>query len=68
MSKVESVTQVNEVNRISVGTEFRGKLISSCDIRIDGYFEGDLNTTGKLVIGESGKLICNVISRSCDIW
>ncbi|HON54683.1 MAG TPA: polymer-forming cytoskeletal protein [Bacteroidales bacterium] len=68
MSKVESVTQVNEVNRISVGTEFRGKLISSCDIRIDGYFEGDLNTTGKLVIGESGKLIGNVISRSCDIW
>jgi len=68
MSKVESVTQVNEVNRISGGTEFRGVLSSSCDIRIDGFFEGKLNTTGKLVIGESGKLIGDVVSKSCDIW
>ncbi|MEA5006352.1 MAG: polymer-forming cytoskeletal protein [Rikenellaceae bacterium] len=68
MSKVESVPQVNEVNRISSGTEFRGILTSSCDIRIDGYFEGELSTAGKLVIGESGQLIGDVICRSCDIW
>jgi len=68
MSKIETVPQVNEVNRISGGTEFRGVLTSSCDIRIDGFFEGKLTTSGKLVIGESGKLIGDVISKSCDIW
>ena len=68
MSKVESVVQVNEVNRISGGTEFRGALTSTCDIRIDGFFEGKLNTTGKLVIGESSKLVGDVIGKSCDIW
>jgi len=68
MPKVESVVQVNEVNRISGGTEFHGVLTSTCDIRIDGFFEGKLNTTGKLVIGESGKLVGDVIAKSCDIW
>lgn len=68
MPKVESVVQVNEVNRISGGTEFRGMLSSTCDIRIDGFFEGKLNTTGRLVIGESGKLVGDVIATSCDIW
>lgn len=68
MAKNEIVAQVYEVNRISSGTEIRGNLVSSSDIRLDGYFEGRLTTTGKLVIGETAKLIGDVICRSCDIW
>ncbi len=68
MSKNEIVAQVNEVNRISSGTDFQGTLISQCDIRIDGSFEGKLTTTGKLVLGESAKLFGDVVCRSCDIW
>ncbi len=68
MSRNETVTQVNEVNRISASTEFRGDIIANCDIRIDGYFEGNLNITGKLVVGEAAKLYGSVICNSCDIW
>ncbi|MFA5850623.1 MAG: polymer-forming cytoskeletal protein [Bacteroidales bacterium] len=68
MSKHEIVAQVNEVNRISNGTDFQGTLISQCDIRIDGSFEGKLTTTGKLVLGESARLFGDVVCRSCDIW
>jgi len=68
MTKREEVTQVNEVNRISSGTEFRGTLIASCDIRIDGFFDGKLYTTGKLVLGETAKLYGNVVCKSCDIY
>ena len=68
MAKNEIVTQVNEVNRISGGSEFIGRLNSACDIRIDGFFEGRLTTTGKLVIGENAKLLGVVICKSCDIW
>lgn len=68
MAKNEIVTQVNEVNRISGGSEFIGRLNSACDIRIDGFFEGRLTTTGKLVIGENAKLLGEVICKSCDIW
>ncbi len=68
MSKSEITTQINEVNRISTGSEFHGNLNSNSDIRIDGYFEGKLITTGKLVIGESAKLYGEATAKSCDIW
>lgn len=68
MSKNEVSTQVNEVNRISSGSEFRGTLNSKSDIRIDGFFEGKITTTGKLVIGDSAHLIGEAIAKSCDVW
>ena len=43
---------INEVSRISQATQVRGSLVSQSDIRIDGTFEGDLITAGKLVLGQ----------------
>ncbi|NCB18276.1 MAG: polymer-forming cytoskeletal protein [Bacteroidia bacterium] len=68
MSKNEVTTQVNDVNRISSGTEFHGVLNSNADIRIDGFFEGKITTTGKLVIGDSARMVGEAIAKSCDIW
>ncbi|HCT94133.1 MAG: hypothetical protein A2X19_03255 [Bacteroidetes bacterium GWE2_39_28] len=68
MSKNEVSNQVIEVNRICTGTEFHGTLKSTSDIRIDGFFEGKINTLGKLVIGEFAKLIGEATCKSCDIW
>lgn len=62
------VPQINEVSRISSGTEVKGSLISQSDIRVDGVFEGDLITSGKLVIGESSIIRGNVMCASADIW
>ncbi|MEF9931925.1 MAG: polymer-forming cytoskeletal protein, partial [Bacteroidales bacterium] len=68
MAKHESVPQVNEVSRIATGTEIKGTLISQTDIRIDGSFEGDLITSGKLVLGENAVIKGNIICLSADIW
>jgi len=68
MAKNEFVPQVNDVNRISAGTEIKGTLNSSGDIRIDGAFDGKLSTGGKLVIGESAKFKGEIICKSCDVW
>ena len=68
MSKHEVSKQVNEVNRIASGSEFCGSLNSNSDIRIDGFFEGKITTTGKLVIGDSARLIGEAVARSCDVW
>lgn len=68
MSKNEIVPQINEVNRISGGTEFRGTLISSSDIRIDGFFVGKIQTKGKVVIGETAQFIGDLYCSSSDIW
>lgn len=68
MAKNESVPQVNEVSRISIGTEIKGNLISQSDIRIDGTFEGDLIVSGKLVLGENAVIKGNIICTSADVW
>ncbi|MBR7158021.1 MAG: polymer-forming cytoskeletal protein [Bacteroidales bacterium] len=68
MAKHDVSPSINEVSRISAGTEVKGNLVSKTDIRIDGNFEGDLVTSGKLVIGESAVVRGNVICASADIW
>ncbi|MBQ8645450.1 MAG: polymer-forming cytoskeletal protein [Bacteroidales bacterium] len=60
--------QINEVSRISSGTEVRGSLVSRSDIRVDGVFEGDLITSGKLVVGENAVIRGNVMCANADIW
>ena len=60
--------QVNEVSRISQATQVRGSLLSQTDIRIDGTFEGDLITAGKLVLGENASITGNVMCANADIW
>ena len=58
----------NEICRISKGTKITGTLTSMSDIRIDGIFEGTIHTNGKLVIGESSKIIGKVYCQNCDMW
>ena len=63
-----SVPQINDISRISAGTEVKGSLISRSDIRIDGVFEGELITSGKLVLGEKAVVRGNVMCANADIW
>ena len=59
---------INEVSRISQATQVRGSLVTQSDIRIDGTFEGDLITAGKLVLGENASIVGNVMCTNADIW
>ena len=68
MGKHEATVSVNEVSRISAGTEVQGNLVSKSDIRIDGIFEGDMVTSGKLVLGDNAIIRGNIICASADIW
>lgn len=45
------------------GTEFRGTLVSSGVVRIEGKLEGEINHSGELVIGESAVVIANVKAK-----
>ncbi len=68
MAKHDTSVSINEVSRISAGTEVQGNLISQSDIRIDGVFEGDMVTSGKLVLGDNAVIRGNIICSSADIW
>ncbi len=43
-------------NRILASTTIEGEIKSNGDIRIDGKITGHVNITGKLVVGEKGRI------------
>jgi cytoskeletal protein CcmA (bactofilin family) len=60
-------TDNNTINLISNGTDITGDIKSSGDIRIDGSLTGNLNTKGKVVIGQTGKVNGEIICKNCEI-
>ena len=57
---------LNEVSRISAGTVFKGEITTSGDIRVDGKFDGRLNSKGRLVAGEKAVMNGDIICQNVD--
>ncbi|MBE6251349.1 MAG: polymer-forming cytoskeletal protein [Bacteroidales bacterium] len=68
MAKSEPTLNVNSISRISAGTVIKGEIQSPYDIRIDGTFEGRVQTKGRVVIGESANVKGDVICENADLW
>ncbi|OQY32822.1 MAG: hypothetical protein B6241_09905 [Spirochaetaceae bacterium 4572_59] len=47
---------------IGEGTRFSGELVLDGLLRIDGDFSGSIETTGKVLVGKSGRAECNIIA------
>lgn len=54
-------------NALTAGSKIVGNITADSDFRIDGLIEGDLNCTGKVVIGESGRIKGTVICGNAEI-
>ncbi len=54
-------------NHISAGTTINGDIETNGDIRLDGKFIGTINSNGKVVIGEGGKLEGEIICTNANI-
>ncbi|WP_254450284.1 bactofilin family protein [Cohnella herbarum] len=52
---------------IGVGTEMNGLLKSQAGIRIEGAYQGDIESKGDIVIGESGVAKSNITARDVTI-
>ncbi len=68
MGKTETTVNVNSISRISAGTVIKGEILSPSDIRIDGTFEGRIQSKGRVVIGESAVVKGEVICSDIDLW
>ncbi len=58
---------MGKTNRIVEGTAIKGDVVSQTDFRLDGSLVGNLQSTGKIVIGLSGSVIGDIICRTADI-
>ena len=54
-------------NALTAGSKIVGTITADSDYRIDGLIEGDLNCTGKVVIGEAGRVKGTVICQNAEI-
>lgn len=50
----QALENISSQNIISQGTKIVGDFNSEGDFRIDGTIEGNIKTTGKIVVGKSG--------------
>ncbi|MBK9388821.1 MAG: polymer-forming cytoskeletal protein [Bacteroidetes bacterium] len=60
-------TDNSTINLISNGTDITGDIKSTGDIRIDGSLTGNLNTKGKVVIGQTGRVNGEIICKNSEI-
>ena len=52
---------------IGEGTRFNGELVLDGLLRIDGDFSGSIETTGKVLVGKTGRAECNIIAGTVVI-
>lgn len=54
-------------NIIAKGTEIKGDIVSEGHFRVDGIVDGNIKTTGKIVIGKTGFIKGNLTGNDANI-
>ena len=54
-------------NALTAGSKIVGNITADSDFRIDGMIEGELNCTGKVIIGEGGKVKGSINCANAEI-
>ena len=54
-------------NALTAGSKIIGTVIADSDFRVDGTVEGDIQSTGKVVIGEQGKIKGTIVCQNAEI-
>jgi cytoskeletal protein CcmA (bactofilin family) len=54
-------------NALATGTYVKGDIRAEDDLRIDGKFEGNIECTGKIIIGPQAELIGNIQCQNIDL-
>lgn len=67
MAKLGETEITNKINMIGVGTTIEGNVSSNENIRFDGNLIGNLNTKGKVFVGQSGKVSGEIRCKNCEV-
>jgi cytoskeletal protein CcmA (bactofilin family) len=49
---------------IGPGVTFKGSLRAQSGVRLDGIVEGDVETTGNVIVGEKGQVAANITAQN----
>ncbi len=67
MAKMAEAENSNKINMIGIGTTIEGNISSSENIRFDGNLIGNLNTKGKVFVGQTGKITGEIRCKNCEV-
>lgn len=68
MASTTQNTSGSLYNALTAGSKITGTIVADSDIRIDGTVEGDLQCSGKAVIGEKGRLKGTIICQNAEVF
>ena len=55
-------------NIIGPKTHFKGHFKAEGNLRVDGFFEGSLETNGNVVVGQSAKVVADIKANNVQVW
>lgn len=55
-------------NVFGASTRFEGTLTSDGNIRVDGVFEGTIETAGNVIIGEQARVMADIKANGVQVW
>ena len=55
-------------NVLGPSTRVEGRLTSDGNIRVDGVFEGKIETAGNVIIGEQARVIADIVANGVQVW
>ncbi len=59
--------EIAMVNFLGKGTSIKGDIVSNGDIRIDGVVNGNVSSTGKVIVGSSGRVDGEIVCANAEI-
>jgi len=67
MKNKETVSSGIAHNALATGTYVKGNIKAEEDFRIDGKLEGDIECTGKVIVGPQAEIIGNIQCQNTDL-
>jgi len=55
-------------NVLGASTHFEGRLTSDGNIRVDGVFEGSIETAGNVIVGEQARVMADIVANGVQVW
>ena len=55
-------------NVLGPNTSYNGTIKSDGNIRIDGVYQGHIETVGNVIIGPSAKVLADIVANAVQVW
>ncbi|MGQ9682070.1 MAG: bactofilin family protein [Anaerolineae bacterium] len=55
-------------NIFGPSTQIEGRLTTDGNIRIDGVFQGSIETAGNVIVGEQARVLADIVANGVQVW